>query len=298
MTIRGYKKTNGAVLLLSICILAGALLLTSCELNYHDSLNNGSYLSNGLTFPEDPRYRYTYPVAEYLGEETYEQYLSDDGTRFRSLLGFYDALVGSEQLTFASFAGNTVELLNVEVPRNCVEEYGTEFEKDSYYKIEGEPAVATKAIQVFEPFLDLFPLEIEEGRDFTESDYHFFQNKRVPVILGSAYKDSYHIGDVFEGYYIFERVAFEVVGIAKSGGVFYNKQVGGLDLYDSFIIMPFAKVTTDSPFGRIVLLQEICGFMTAENGRDAAEEQYRKYLINSGLSDWQEQIVINTKAIR
>ncbi len=279
------KRMNSYILML---IFLGALLITQswCD------------IAAAADYTVDPRCQYTYPVTEFLDDELFDQYRYDDGSLFDRLLTYYSKLTRSDEMLFISFAGNLVELLYTGIPEQCVVNYGSDYASDSYYEIEGEQVVAAEAIQVFEPFLDLFPLEIEEGRGFSEADHHYIQDRRIPVILGSTYKDTFHVGDVFEGYYFFERVSFEVIGIAKGGSVFYNKAEGGFSLYDRYIIMPFEQVTEDSLFSRIVLLQEICGFIVAENGRDAAISQIQQYLAESGLADWQDQIVVMTKTVR
>ena len=249
-------------------------------------------------YHDDPRCQYTYPVTEFLNDELFDRYRHDDGTLFNRLKTYYGKLAGSEELPFVSYANNLVELLYTDIPEQGVVNYGSDYAADSFYEIEGEPVVAAEAIQIFEPFLDLFSLEIEEGRSFTEADHHYIQDRRVPVILGSAYKDTFHVGDVFEGYYIFERVSFEVIGFAKSGSTFFNKAENGPSLYDRYIIMPFEQVEEDSSFNRIVLLQEICGFIVTENGRDAAVSQIQQYLAESGLEDWQDRIAVMARPIR
>ena len=289
MMCRG--KAACLILLLIIC------LLTACGQIPTGMTGNSAASPNGLTLPDDPRYPCTYPAAEFLNDESYRQYMDDDGTQFRNLLRFYDALCGSTAFTFASFAENPVELVNTAIPERCAEAYGTAYAQDSYYDIAGEPAVAALSLQVSESFLELFPLEIAEGRGFERVDYDTAAQMTIPVILGADYQGIFRVGDRFEGYYIFERFTFEVVGIAKSGGVFYNKRTGGPALYDSYLILPFQGIRTDSPFGRIVLLQKICGFVVAENGRDAAGKQIHEYLIDAGLSDWQDQWMMNEKAI-
>ena len=97
--------------------------------------------------------------------------------------------------------------------------------------------------------------------------------------------------------YLFERVSFEVIGIAKSGNTFYHPAVGPA-LYDRYIIMPFERVTNDSPFSRLQLLQETCGFIISENGWETAVSQIQQSLTDSGLADWRDQIVVNTRTIR
>ena len=76
------------------------------------------------------------------------------------------------------------------------------------------------------------------------------------------------------------------------GGTQINRQRAG-----AVLRIPDRKIRTESPLGRIVLLQEICGFVVAENGRDAAGKQIHEYLIGTGLSDWQDQWMMNEKAL-
>ena len=205
--------------------------------------------------PKDPRYQFTYRVAEFLNDALYDRYQHDDGTLFRRLMSYHETLSESEEISFVPFCGNHVEILNVDIPEPCVVNYGEEFMNESFYEIDGEKAVAAEAIQIFESFLDLFPLEIADGRGFIESDFRYMKDRRIPVIMGSEYKELFETGDIFEGYYLFERVSFEVIGIAKSGNSFYHPAVGPA-LYDRYIIMPFERVTNDSPFSRLQLLQE------------------------------------------
>ena len=248
--------------------------------------------------PDDPRYKYTYPVTEVLDDEVFDRYLDDDGTLFQKVQAYYKSLSGSEVFTFVPFAANPLELVNTQIPEQCVCNYGTEWEEDSYYEIEGEPAVAAEAVQVSASALDLFPIEIEEGRGFEASDFDYLQDCTIPVILGPACRDTFNVGDTFEGYYILEKFTFEVIGIAENGSAFYRKASSSPAAYDSFIIMPLAGITEDTPLSRRILLQEVCGFITAENGRDEAEAQIQKYLADAGLPDWQDAIVINAEALR
>ena len=62
--------------------------------------------------------------------------------------------------------------------------------------------------------------------------------------------------------------------------------------------MPLAGITEDTPLSRRILLQEVCGFITAESGREETLAQIQKYLADAGLPDWQDAIVINAEALR
>ena len=92
----------------------------------------------------------------------------------------------------------------------------------------------------------------------------------IPVIMEAAYTGTFFLGDRFEGYYICDRFTFEVTGFAESGWAFYSGGDGRPVSYDRYIIMPFAFISEDSEISRIILLQQFCGLITDENGRDDA----------------------------
>ncbi len=254
--------------------------------------------SDEAMLPDLPLYSYTWGMAEFLDDSFYDEYMHDNGQRFQNLMSFSEKLRLSDELIFTPFTSNQVELLNLVAPDQCMVNYGTDFAEESVYEIDGEPATAVKALQVTEKLFDLFPLQVAEGREFTDSDYDYLSKGRIPVILGATYKETFSIGDTFEGYYIFERFTFEVIGFAESGRVFYSSSDGRPVPYDRYIIMPFSSVSEDSEIGRIILLQQICGLITDENGKDHALKQVNEWLAESSLKDWIGQINITGDSLR
>ena len=254
--------------------------------------------SDEATLSDLPVYSYTWRMAEALDDSSYDEYMHDDGQRFHSLMSFSEKLRSSEELTFTPYTSNLVELLNLTIPDQCMVNYGTEFAGESVYEIEGEPAVAAEAVQVTENFFDLFPLQVAEGRGFTDDDYDYLGKGRIPVILGTTYKETFSIGDTFEGYYIFERFTFEVIGFAEGGRVFYSSGDRMPVSYDRYIIMPFASISEDSEINRIILLQQICGLITDGDGRQEALNQVNELLAETGLKDWIGQIYITDDSLR
>ena len=259
------------------------LFLTSCT-------SNSANASNSLELNSDSRYANTYPVSEFLDDDTYNKYMNDDGSIFNCITKFCDSLTNAKQFSYVPFVGNEIELLNIDIPECCREMKDT-------YKINNQSAMAVKAIQISKSFTDLFPYKIDKGRDFIIEDYNYYISKTIPIILGSAYNDYFSVGDVFEGYYLFERFNFEVIGILDSDSTFYNKQVGGLDSYDNFIIMPLANVTEDNEFSRIVSLQKLSGFMLVNGNRQEALEEYYNLLDLADLKYLSNQFTINSKPI-
>ncbi len=248
--------------------------------------------------PDLPVYGNTWRMAEQLDDSAYDEYMHGDGHTFQKLLAFSQKLQSSADPVFTAYTANHVELLNTAVPDQCKVNNGTEFADESVYEIDGEPAVAAEALQVTENFFDLFPLRISEGRGFTDEDYDYMNSGRIPVILGSAYKESFSIGDTFEGYYIFQRFVFEVIGFAESGNPFYSSAESRPVPADRYIIMPFAEIIEDSAIARAVLLQKTCGLITDSRGRDHALEQVGKWLAEAGLEDWTEQFYITDSSLQ
>ena len=273
------------ILLISIMLLFGN---ASCE----------SVFDNKATLDDLPAYSFTWRMAERLDDSLYNEYRQDDGQRFQTLLTFSDKLRSSGELTFIPYMTNPLELLNLTIPDPCMVNYGTEFAGESAYEIEGEPAVAAEAVQVTENFFDLFPVQITEGRRFTEEDYDFLGKGTIPVIMGAAYIGSFSLGDRFEGYYLCDRFTFEIIGFAESGSAFYSSGDRRPVSYDRYIIMPFASVSEDSEIGRIILLQQFCGLITDGNGRDDALERVNEYLADSGLGDWIGQFYIMDTSLK
>ena len=273
------------IFLISIMLLFGN---ASCE----------SVFGNMVTLDDLPAYSFTWRMAEILDDSLYDEYRQDNGQRFQALLVFSEKMRSSKELTFIPYATNPLELLNRTIPDQCMVNYGTEFAGESAYEIEGEPAVAAEAVQVTENFFNLFPVQITEGHGFTNDDYDYLGKGRIPVILGAAYKETFSIGDTFEGYYIFDRFTFEVTGFAESGNTFYSSSDRRPVSYDRYIIMPFASITEDSEISRIILLQQICGLITDENGRDDALKQVNEYFADSGLGDWIDQYYITDFSLR
>lgn len=253
--------------------------------------------SDGAVLSDLTVYSYTWRMAEILDDSSYDEYMHDDGRRFQSLMSFSEKLRSSEEIVFTPYTSNLVELLNLTAPDQCMVNYGTEFSEESGYEINGEPAAAAEALQVTDNLFDLFPLQIAEGRGFIDDDYDYLDKGRIPVILGAAYKDTFSIGDTFEGYYISERFTFEVIGFAEGGRVFYSSPDGRPVPYDHYIIMPFASVHEDSEMGRIILLQQLCGLITDENGRNHALNQVNEWLAETGLNDWTGQINITEDSL-
>lgn len=276
--------------LLFIILLVTMCLLCGCEnRKIHDSRN---------TAENHDRYGNIYEISEFLDAEQYDQYMNDDGTRYDKLQNAKYQFDNASEFELYSYANNFIEIIDADIPDECIVNHGTEYESDSKYEIDGEKIIATEAIQVSENFFALFPMQLSSGSCFESIDFQERGEGVIPVILGNAYRETFDLGDTFEGYYICERRTFEVIGFAKQGSVFYSKGNNTLTDYERYIIMPFENVAHDSYSARAVLLQQICGFIETKGSRDAALSAVRKILTDAGLEGWTDMIRINEKSVQ
>lgn len=93
-----------------------------------------------------------------------------------------------------------------------------------------------KTLQVSQNVLEDYHIETEEGRSLAGEDFNYFPEKKIPVLMGSAYRDIYQIGDTFWAKYLFDIYEFEIVGIIQEGAEAYLGN--GTYRLDEYIIMP------------------------------------------------------------
>lgn len=82
----------------------------------------------------------------------------------------------------------------------------------------------------------VFNLKIDTGESFLESEYSYSYGDKVPVILGSEYKDFYNIGDTLKGVYLFQELEFYIKGFLQKDS--YIKKGDSLIYLDRYIVMP------------------------------------------------------------
>lgn len=271
-------------ILLSTLLLTG-MTMSSCHM---PGQGNGRMDTNDYS-----KYKGIYTVAEYLDDDAYDSYVNDDGTMFQRLLGFHDLLKASDTFDYYAYANNIIEVIDTDIPDECILNHGTEFAKDSRYEFEGNAITATEAIQISENYADIFPIKVTEGRFFEEEDFDCLDNEEIHVLLGNGFKDSFDIGDTFEAYYIFERKIFKVIGFISPDSEFYLKSRNALSSFDGYVVMPFANIKDDSYVARRILLQQTSGYIVPETDRESALKAYEKCLREASLESWIPMVGMN-----
>lgn len=101
---------------------------------------------------------------------------------------------------------------------------------------DGTPA-AVKSIQMNKDSFDFYKVELESGVEINWESIKD-EDKTIPVILGSNYKNVYSIGDKIKVNYYPKLVEIEVVGFMKVNTSIYYQ--GNPEFYlDSYILVPY-----------------------------------------------------------
>lgn len=115
--------------------------------------------------------------------------------------------------------------------------------------------VEMKAFRADETFMEMYPVELAEGRSFEPTD--FVRSNTLPVILGSHYQAFYAVGDRIEvpSNSFQQASALEVIGIAKANSYIAcpNRPEGAI-LLDDYILYPYLLPDESASFAEFDML--------------------------------------------
>lgn len=214
-----------------------------------------------------------YQLHEVLDDTLYYKYMSDKNTYYNEISQFYYKLQNQSNLTYVVTFKQPIDVLGMEIPRECLYGYEDGDLEDSIYNKKGVLKYVAKCYQVSENFFDEFSLKFQEGKKFTKNDYDFADNKNVAVILGNTYKDSFRVGDSFKVQYLTETITLEVKGFLEKDAYYYD----GYEYQNCnrYMIIPALNPsqTNITTFEKQKLLQEMMGIViTTENFKTTSNE--------------------------
>lgn len=196
-------------------------------------------------------------------QEIYD-FLKDSGDRYYEM---YAQSLGAEEGSFFDYGGRG--LMTVKSGQHT-------------------QGMNVSALQVSRNVLEDHHIETEEGRSLAGEDFVYHPGKRIPVLMGSAYKDIYHIGDTFWAEYLFDQYEFEIIGFLKEGAA----TDWGIGLYwlDEYIIMPSFSITEETEVTdgiRVHYANKTSGVLKIpEEEQERFEKDYRPVLENNRAGDY------------
>lgn len=172
--------------------------------------------------------------------------LLDQDNILERLNNFKQELKESEKFTFIEFSPNVVEFIGEwDKPNQLVNgyEYGKDLKNQTVHVNNKELLITPiNCISMDQDAWDLYDLSLSEGSEFTETDYSLTE-KKLPLILGSEFKEYYDIGDEIPLLYFYEEWTGVVQGFLEDDEVI--KQDWTEYSLDTRILVPSFKEVSD-----------------------------------------------------
>lgn len=162
------------------------------------------------------------------------------------LNAFKEDLRNNEQFTFIEFLPNVVEFIGEwDKPDQLVNgyEYGKDLKNQTVHVNNKELLITPiNCISMDQDAWDLYDLSLSEGNEFAGTDYSLTE-KKLPLILGSEFKEYYDIGDEIPLLYFSEEWTGVVQGFLEDDEVI-NQDWNEYSL-DTRILVPSFKEMSD-----------------------------------------------------
>lgn len=172
--------------------------------------------------------------------------LLDQDNILERLNNFKQELKESEKFTFIEFLPNVVEFIGEwDKPNQLVNgyEYGADLKNQTVHVNNKELLITPiNCISMDQDAWDLYDLSLSEGNEFAGTDYSLTE-KKLPLILGSEFKEYYDIGDEIPLLYFYEEWTGVVQGFLEDDEVI-NQDWNEYSL-DTRILVPSFKEMSD-----------------------------------------------------
>ena len=172
--------------------------------------------------------------------------LLDQDNILERLNNFKQQLKESEKFTFIEFLPNVVEFIGEwDKPNQLVNgyEYGADLKNQTVHVNNKELLITPiNCISMDQDAWDLYDLSLSEGNEFAGTDYSLTE-KKLPLILGSEFKEYYDIGDEIPLLYFSEEWTGVVQGFLEDDEVI-NQDWNEYSL-DTRILVPSFKEMSD-----------------------------------------------------
>ena len=172
--------------------------------------------------------------------------LLDQDNILERLNNFKQELKESDKFTFIEFLPNVVEFIGEwDKPNQLVNgyEYGADLKNQTVHVNNKELLITPiNCISMDQDAWDLYDLSLSEGNEFAGTDYSL-NEKKLPLILGSEFKEYYDIGDEIPLLYFSEEWTGVVQGFLEDDEVI-NQDWNEYSL-DTRILVPSFKEMSD-----------------------------------------------------
>ena len=224
-------------------------------------------------------------MGESMSDQMFYSYMEDGTETFRQFQEFRNELETDSSYRYIGQFDQFIEVKSPQIPDIFLAGYEDGNADSAAKEVDGSILYTTKALQVSEGFLEKYELHAGEGRIFTKEDYSYQEDKPVPVVLGSAYKEWLELGDIIEAEYLFQPFQFQVIGFLEETAFYYNVYGNELIPCERYILMPAFSHLPENEFGKMALLQYFSAYIESEETYDQVLEKLEDKLQENGISE-------------
>lgn len=255
--------------------------------------------STASEFDKTQGKRTFYATSEALSDEDYYTYTRGANPLFYEKLSRFLTTLkaggrpqgSSDNHIFFTLTLQPVEVSENVIPEECLDGYEQGMAADSVFFYEGQEYRFTKCIQVSPAFFTIFNVTGEDGAHFSETDYLYERGRPIPVLLGNTYRTVFQVGDTFHGHYLFEDVTWQVAGFIEKDCFFYRNDLGDFTSTDRYIIMPAMQTQEQTDNSRIMLLQQMQGYIVSDFDFNTVQEYFESQKKLCDLENYDLQVI-------
>lgn len=224
-------------------------------------------------------------TTETLPDLEFYSYMDNTSKLFQQLQAFQKELREEDCFSYIIQSEQCLEVTKPEIEDIFLEYYEEGEAEYSVIEYEGKSVYVPKTLQVSEKFFEAYSIQADEGKLFSKKDYQYNQNQTVPIILGSAYKDFFKLGDTIEAYYLGPHLKFQVIGFLDASSFYFRWNSDELISCERYIIMPAFKNLPDNKFGKRALLQYCTAYIESEKSYDQIYKKIQTLKENYQMPD-------------
>lgn len=230
-------------------------------------------------------------MSEALSDITFYSYMEENSKEFTVFQSLLLELESNEHFQFITVSDQFLEVIEPEITEIFLYGYEEGCAEDSIEHTADGVLYATKTLQVSPDFFDTYPIHVEEGQLFSKEAYVFKENEPVPILLGSAYRDYFVVGDVIEAVYLLEPFRFEVVGFLDDTSFFYSWNSSEMISCERYIFMPVFQNLPENDFGKRALLQYFTAYIKSDESYDSVLAIIRNILSEYNVEEKEINLV-------
>ena len=188
------------------------------------------------------------------------------------LNAFKEDLRNNEQFTFIEFLPNVVEFIGEwDKPDQLVNgyEYGKDLKNQTVHVNNKELLITPiNCISMDQDAWDLYDLSLSEGSEFTETDYSLTE-KKLPLILGSEFKEYYALGDEIPLLYFSDEWTGVVQGFLEDDEVI-NQDWNEYSLDTRILVPSFKEMSEEIDFNlrKTITYAQLEGYVLLKDKSD------------------------------